>query len=202
MLAEFDRQAENLVRTGYPELAGLDEDAFFEHIAPLRAKIADIETGKGPIPFVIVIRSELVASEPGMRLVELDGKRGFVDMNPTGPHEFSVTKDVQMPEGPAYLVTDIATGEDTLNVTPDEAIKTIRRQGRSPLTIDEGVAILTHYPEILGTKNAFSILGSRRGDRRVPAFWISRGSPRLGWCWAGNPHTWLGSASCGSRVGR
>ncbi|MGQ0669203.1 MAG: DUF5701 family protein [Actinomycetota bacterium] len=25
--------------------------------------------------------------------------------------------------------------------------------------------------------------------------------PRLGWCWAGNPHTWLGSASCGAGVG-
>jgi NhaA family Na+:H+ antiporter len=45
-----------------------------------------------------------------------------------------------------------------------------------------------------------SLLGSRAGDRRVPALWLRRGHPKLGWCWAGNPHTWLGSASCGGRA--
>jgi hypothetical protein len=106
-----------------------------------------------------------------------------------------------VPRDSAYLVADIDTGEATLNVTPDQAIKTIIQEDRSPLTIDEGVALITHYPDILRTRNCFSILGSRCGDRRVPAMWISGGSPRLGWCWAGNPHTWLGSASCGDRVG-
>ena len=38
--------------------------------------------------------------------------------------------------------------------------------------------------------------GSRRGDQRVPAFWVSEGRPKLGWCWDRNPHTWLGTASC------
>ena len=34
----------------------------------------------------------------------------------------------------------------------------------------------------------------------VPAIWISNRAPKLGWCWAGNPHTWLGSASCSDRA--
>ena len=25
--------------------------------------------------------------------------------------------------------------------------------------------------------------------------WISERAPKLGWCWDGNPHTWLGTAS-------
>ncbi|MEI2690845.1 MAG: DUF5701 family protein [Anaerolineae bacterium] len=45
------------------------------------------------------------------------------------------------------------------------------------------------------------LLASRCGDKRVPAFWLSQNRPKLGWCWAGNPHTWLGSASCAERVG-
>jgi hypothetical protein len=53
---------------------------------------------------------------------------------------------------------------------------------------------------VLKTANAFSLLGSRRGDRRVPALWLSGGRPRLGWCWAGAPHFWLGSASCAERL--
>ncbi|WFF07707.1 DUF5701 family protein [Micromonospora sp. WMMD1076] len=36
----------------------------------------------------------------------------------------------------------------------------------------------------------------------MPALWISQGAPKLGWCWFGNPHTWLGSATANPvRVG-
>ena len=86
-------------------------------------------------------------------------------------------------------------------MTPNDALETIRSQGRTPLTIDEGIALLTQFPERLRKNHCFSLLGSRSGDRRVPALWISQGRPKLGWCWAGNPHTWLGSASCGARRG-
>ena len=44
---------------------------------------------------------------------------------------------------------------------------------------------------------------------RTPALWISngtgrdgrerKGAPKLGWCWWGNRHTWLGIASCQGR---
>ena len=46
------------------------------------------------------------------------------------------------------------------------------------------------------------VAGRRDGgrDRRVPALWISEQAPKLGWCWDGNPHSWLGLASAGSRV--
>jgi len=36
-------------------------------------------------------------------------------------------------------------------------------------------------------------------DVAGPAIWISRGAPKLGWCWQRNPHTWLGMASAGAR---
>jgi hypothetical protein len=47
-------------------------------------------------------------------------------------------------------------------------------------------------------------------DARTPALWISNGTgrdgpanrnaPKLGWCWAGNRHTWLGFASASERL--
>jgi hypothetical protein len=47
-------------------------------------------------------------------------------------------------------------------------------------------------------------------DSRTPALWISngtgrdgkanRGAPKVGWCWAGNRHTWLGFGSADMRV--
>ena len=100
-----------------------------------------------------------------------------------------------------YLAYCIDTGRETLYVTPDDALPSIVAQSRSPLTIQEGVAVLTHVPGVLRSRNAFSLLGSRGGNKRVPALWISKGRPRLGWCWSGNVHSWLGSASCGGRVG-
>ena len=94
-------------------------------------------------------------------------------------------------------------GSSIGNFTPAAALESITAQGRSPLTIDEGVAIMTHFADFLMKNNCFSLLASRHeGDQRVPAIWITAEKrPRLGWCWNGNPHTWLGSASAGSRVG-
>jgi hypothetical protein len=49
-----------------------------------------------------------------------------------------------------------------------------------------------------------------RLDSRTPALWLSngsgrdgterRGAPKVGWCWAGNRHTWLGFASAAGRT--
>jgi hypothetical protein len=199
---EFDRQLENLLAKGYPGLAGRAADAFVEAVAPLAERLAELgPTKNGSIPFVIVVRGDVVSTERAMSRVELGRKRGVVQMDPTEPAEYAPIDGLAVPSGPAYLAADLDTGADTLNVTPEEALETIVAGDRSPLTIDEGVALVTHHSDLLRTRNAFSILGSRRGDRRVPAMWISGGAPRLGWCWAGNPHRWLGSASCGARLG-
>ena len=199
---ELDRQVENLLAKGYPELAGLSEDEFVERLAPLERRLPAVGAENGSrIPFLLAVKSDLVPAERALPLVELGGKRGFVRMGPTEPSEFAAIDGLDVPSSPAYLVVDVDPGRCTLNVTPDAALEQIVGASRSPLTIDEGVALVTHYPDALTRWNAFSILGSRRGDRRVPALWVSGGRPRLGWCWAGNPHTWLGSASCASRVG-
>jgi hypothetical protein len=77
----------------------------------------------------------------------------------------------------------------------------ITGQRRTPLTVDEGIAFVTQFPGALEKNKCFSLVGARCGDRRVPTLWISQGAPKLGWCWAGNPHTWLDSASCAGRAG-
>ena len=114
---------------------------------------------------------------------------------------FEAVEGLEIPDGQAYVVFDIDRGAETLDVTPDDAMVTITAQGRTPLTVDEGIALITHHPASLAKNNCFSLVGSRCGDRRVPALWISKRAPKLGWCWAGNPHTWLGSASCAARAG-
>lgn len=127
---------------------------------------------------------------------------GFVGMHPTAPADYRPIPEVAIPDAASYELEGFDAGSDLLGVTPDEALPRILAQGRSPLTIEEGIAVLARFPGLLETENAFSLLGSRRGDRRVPALWLSGGRPRLGWCWAGAPHAWLGSASCAARLRR
>lgn len=200
---EFDRQVETLVRRGYPKAARIGAKDFRAQMEPLRAVLGDLaapEERADRVPFAIVVNNDLVAREKAMPLVELKAKTGFTTMEADDLERFEPIDGVEIPGGIAYLIEDVDTGRATLNVTPDDAMKRIKGDGRSPLTVDEGIALVTHHPEILRTGNCFSMLGSRCGDRRVTALWISGGRPRLGWCWAGNPHTWLGSASCARRT--
>ena len=203
---EFDRQVEHLIQKGYPKAAGVKAKDFLKHIEPLKERIRTVskrekEAKQGRVPFVIVVKNNLVAGEKAMSLVEREYKKGFTVMDADEIKSFKPLESVRIPTDAAYLVVDIDTGKETLNITPDKALKIIEKGNRSPLTIDEGIALLTHHPEILMRNGGFSLPGSRCGDRRVTALWISRGRPKLGWCWAGNPHRWLGSASCRRRVG-
>jgi hypothetical protein len=203
---EFDRQVENLIHKGYPDIAGLNKHEFKKQLEPLKESINELEKVKkepqeGYVPFVIVVKSEWVDGLKAMQLVERKGKMGFSVMDLDDIKGFKPIEGIEIPGDMAYLLLDIDTGKETLNITPNEAIKTITNENRSPFTLEEGIALITHFPEILMKNNGFSLLGSRCGDRRVTALWISGGKPKLGWCWAGNPHTWLGSASCGYRLG-
>jgi uncharacterized protein DUF5701 len=202
---EFDRQVSTLLNKGYPRLCGLSEDEFTDLVAPLR-RVA-VERGEwmrpptaARVPFLLVIAAELAPADRTMALTELKGKPGFADLQPDDLRRFTPIKELDVPNSSAYLAFDIDRGAETRNVTPDDALATITEQGRTPLTVAEGIAFITHHPGSLEKNNCFSLVGSRCGDRRVPALWISKGAPRLGWCWAGNPHTWLGSASCAERA--
>ena len=199
---EFDRQVATLVEKGYPAMAGVSEEAFAVQLEPLRAVLP--RPAGGPeddrIPFLVVVTGDLLVREPAFAQVSLRGKAGFTTMEPADLARFGPLPDLALPSPSAYVVTDVDTGPDSLNVPPDDAMPKILAGGRSPLTLDEGLALVTHHPDLLLTGNRFSMLGSRCGDRRVTAIWVSKNRPRLGWCWAGAPHTWLGSASCGGRM--
>lgn len=202
--AEFDRQVQTLLDKGYPAECGHSEDAFVGLVGPLRA----IATGRGSsgippsaarVPFVLVISTKLVPAGRAMALTELQGRPGFADFDPDDIARFDPIGDCAV-AGAAHLIFDVDRGAETRNVTPDGALATMTEQGRTPLTVAEGIAFITQYPGSLEKNNCFSLVGSRCGDRRVPALWISKRAPKLGWCWAGNPHTWLGSASCAGRT--
>lgn len=207
LVQEFDRQLQNLLHKDYPHRTGLPEKQFLAFIQPLRQRLAsltlpDVDYERGTLPFVIVITSRMIPAETAMTLTERDGYHGITKLFPHTPADFSPLPGIIPSDTSAYLLLDIDRGKDTLNVRPADALPRITARNRSPLTIDEGIAVITHYPDFLKKNNCFSLLASRHaGDKRVPAIWINAAKqPNLGWCWEGNPHTWLGSASCRERI--
>ncbi|MGH2882297.1 MAG: DUF5701 family protein, partial [Solirubrobacteraceae bacterium] len=102
------------------------------------------------------------------------------------------------------------------NWSPDEALPAIMHAGRTALTLTEGITWALQQPAVLERNRCFMTIGSRRHrpdgrlDARTPAIWVSNGtgrdgperrhSPKIGWCWAGNRHTWLGFASADRRA--
>jgi hypothetical protein len=197
---ELDRQVQTLLDKDYPALAGLDTAAFRAYVDPLHAVLADLPAPSGDnLPFVLVVRDVLVPTVPAVEAFEVRGKNGWTDMAEELP-SYRPIEGVEVPEAPAYLLADVSTGPETLNVRPEDALPVILAAGRTPLTVDEGVAVVTQFPQVFAERNAFQALASRTGNRRVPSLWVSKGAPRLGWCWAGNPHTWFGAGSASARL--
>lgn len=199
-LSEFDRQVQNLLDKGYPKEIITYTEELKKELSNL--SFSQIDLAKGYLPFVIVVKNEMLGSEEQMAKVVKDGKEGITKLYPHTSKDFSTIETVTIPDRPVYLLIDIDRGKENINLPPNEAFKIIEYSKRSPLTIDEGIAIVTQYPEFLVKNNCFSLLASRHtGDQRVPAIWINGDkNPNLGWCWDGNPHTWLGSASCKKRI--
>jgi hypothetical protein len=201
----LSEQIDRLVELGVAELAGLAHDRFRE----LGAALPDLPDG------VVVVHPDLVPASRLAPLLRLGDQPGFVVVDLPDLDEFVPRTDVDVPDGPLYVVTDIDRGDDMLNWSPDEALPAIEGKGRTPLTISEGICWLLHEPDRLERNRCFMTIASRKAkprglDARTPAIWISggtgrdgrerKGAPKVGWCWAGNRHTWLGFASAAGRV--
>ncbi|MFB9732163.1 DUF5701 family protein [Ornithinimicrobium kibberense] len=217
-------QAERLVALGVHELAGLPAEELRAEAARLAADLPGPGHPRGPgqqAEALLVVSSRLVppsALAPLMRLPVRGGERsGFVVEDMTDVDDFAPVDGIEVPEGPLYLVLSPDRGDDLANWSPEEALPELARRGRSPLLLAEGVHWALQAPGVVADNHCYMTIGSRRRkddgrlDSRTPAVWISRGTgrdgrerrgaPKVGWCWAGNRHTWLGFASATGRRG-
>jgi uncharacterized protein DUF5701 len=164
---------------------------------------------------LLVVHPSLVAASALAPLLRLNDKPGFVVTDMTDVDDFTPISSVTLPEAPLYLVGDVDRGDAMANWSPDEALPAITEAGRTPLTLTEGLQWVLQRPEALARGRCFMTIASRRQkpgsalDARTPAVWISNGTgrdgnanrnaPKVGWCWAGNRHTWLGFATASGR---
>jgi hypothetical protein len=210
---ELDRQREALIGAGVPELLGLPQrtlEAGVEALAPAvraHARGGGSAPGDG-VPFALVVSGgdarDMAAAEQLVPLLHLEtgSAPGVLDRNHgvEGLRPYRPIESVGPPPASVYALVGIERGDRYRGVAPEEALPQIRGRGRTPLTILEGIVLVLLHPSILQRNACFMLSGSRRGDRRVPALWISGRAPKLGWCWDGNPHDWLGVASAAERI--
>ncbi|MFE3176628.1 DUF5701 family protein [Amycolatopsis sp. NPDC059090] len=197
-------QAGHLISLGVPEIAQLSAD-------DLRAFAADHSDADGALLAIHPDRAPASALSP---LLRREGKAGFVVTDMPDVDQFA-PRDVDLPDAPLYLVTDIDRGDEMGNWSPEEALPAITKAGRSPLLLTEGIHWVLQQPSALERNHCFMTIGSRlrkengKFDSRTPALWISNGTgrdgserrnaPKVGWCWWGNRHTWLGFGSTAGR---
>ena len=185
----FDEQAEALLRR------------LVDNEAELRAALEAARPGDPVERSVLVPSRQVVSVAAAAAQIERRGRSVVLgQMTPDHLETFVPIDAVHLPDAPAYLAVDVDLGAGSRNVRPEDALYAILDAQRSPLTLEEGIALVLQQPEVIERNWGFSMAGSRRGDQRVPAFWISEGRPKLGWCWDRNPHTWLGTASCARRL--
>jgi hypothetical protein len=196
-------QAERLIELGVAELAGLPHD---------EVRAAAARAGASGL---LVVAPSLAPVSALAHLLRRGDREGFVVSDMTDVDSFTPIAGVEIPASPVYVIAPPDRGDDLANWSPDEALPELEHRGRSPLTLAEGVHWLLQVPEALERNHCFMTIGSRlrkpdgRLDTRTPALWISNGTgrdgrerrdaPKVGWCWAGNRHTWLGFASTTSR---
>lgn len=198
----FEEQVERLVALGYPAMLDCSPGEFRGRLDELRAYVPEapgLDVVQGTVGCVLIVNCPAAPVDKTLPLVVRDGRAAIERLFPHKPGFFRPLPSLVMPAGHAYLLLDVDRGNSSLNGVPKEAGARIAAEGRTPLMIEEGVALLTQYPEFLQPNHCFMMLGSRGDDKRVPALWLSGKQPKLGWCWEGNPHTWLGFASCGGR---
>ncbi len=200
-LPTLGEQVDRLIDFGIPEIVGVSE----AQIRAATAKAPGVENA------LLAINPDRVSASTFARFVQHGGKPGFVVEDMTDVDAFTAIDQASPPPSTFYLLHDIARGDDLANWSPNEALPAITAAGRTPLTLIEGIQWLLQQPEALERNHCFMTIGSRLRrpdgtlDARTPALWISNGTgrdgkarrhaPKVGWCWAGNRHTWLGFAS-------
>ncbi|MBI2633163.1 MAG: hypothetical protein HYW78_02110, partial [Parcubacteria group bacterium] len=199
---EFNRQVDTLVNKGFPVLTNRKEHEFREIFTPLRKHLRQLSREKFPeghIPFIIVPSEKLLSLEKKIPLMEVEGKRGAIDRDFLDLPELKTIDGLKILRLMAYLIIDIENGKTMLGKSADEAVNQFKIEGRSPLTVEEGVALVFYYPEILKDHN-IDLPSSCFSDDKFAYLWLSMNKLELSWGRAKNSSKRWGSASCSRRI--
>ena len=187
----FETQKNTLLTLGYPALLGMTPDDFTAALENtwklLSEKVADIEiTVKGNIPLLIVV-------EQGVLQEKIKKIHGHTELD---LHNIKKTENASL--SPFSILLDVEDGRKMIAKSPKDALKKFEKEHRFSLTINESIALLTHYPELL--KNHYLISAGSfysKEQEPLPLLWLldEHGRPELHYAWFHIAHGSYGTAS-------
>ena len=152
LLELFAKQLNTIIERKFHIPAGLSEsDLVDRHIRPLKELLVangrETKIAENHIPLLIVVPHTIVPLS-----YQLEKIRESINDTPLEhiikPEWFENAKGVSTPDNP-YLLVDVEAGHAMKNTTPKQCVKTFNDEGRFALTVDEGISLISHFPEVL-----------------------------------------------------
>jgi hypothetical protein len=226
LLELFSRQINTIIERKFHAPTGLSESDFINRqIMPLKQLLVkndkDSKIDESRIPIVVVVPHTIVPLS--YQLERIRESINDIQLEHLIKAEwFENAKGVSTPDKP-YLLLDVETGYAMKNTTPKKCVQSFRDEGRFALTVDEGIALISHFPEVLeshwvdlpGSVLIHKFVGEdvmKRGmlSSLPPAFAKATFVPtlnylyynylRLYYIYEGTETPYSGSASCANRL--
>ncbi len=148
----FLKQVDKILGGRFHIAAGLSEADFIKtYMTPLEQLLGEIyadeiKLKENRVPILIVVPGNIVRLSYQLKSIRelINDTLEYVIQ----PEWFKNAEAVLTPDKP-YLLLDVETGYEMINTTPKRCVEAFNREGRFALTIDEGLALITHFPEVL-----------------------------------------------------
>jgi hypothetical protein len=169
----FDRQVERLIECGYHKALGMMERDLRLWLAPLAGLLGKVGgTAPDHIPFLIVVPHGMLPIERQIELLVVAKKRGYAGS--LGGEKFVNLDGLGSSKFP-YLIRDVNDGAVTVGQITAAAMTSIRHACRNGLTVEEGIALAVHSPDILIHHSLATIDTDYNGY--VPELWLCACGP-------------------------
>ncbi len=191
----FETQKDNLLKREYFKVLGMSLEEFNDRLDSLWKSVlnatANLEiVTRGNIPLLLVVGQ----GDLQQKITTIQGHT-----------ELDLAKIKKEPTEPAllYVLLDVEDGENMVASSPKDALKKLGKQQRFALTINESIALLTHYPKLL--KNHYVISAGSfytKEQETLPLLWLldEHGNPELHYAWFHIAHGSYGVASYGAKL--
>jgi hypothetical protein len=148
----FYQQIKTIIEKKFHVPTGLSESDFINrHIMPLKQLLVendnDTKTDESRIPILVVVPHTIVPLSYQLERIR-ESINDIQLEHIIKPEWFENAQGVSTPDKP-YLLVDVETGYAMKNITPRKCVQSFRDAGRFALTLDEGIALISHFPEVL-----------------------------------------------------
>jgi hypothetical protein len=148
----FSQQIKTITERRFHEATGLSESDFINrHIMPLKQLLVnndkDTTIDESRIPILVVVPHTIVPLSYQLEMI----RESINDVqleHLIKPEWFENAKGVSTPDRP-YILLDVETGYAMKNTPPKKCVQRFRDAGRFALTVDEGIALISHFPGVL-----------------------------------------------------